>query len=228
MKQLLSVLSVLFLTGCNLASLAVKPVADVNLEGFSYSDENQTIKVVDNRPAEEKSAGYVSEYFYGYRLGDTQLGFDRQIVLQEHLNANLITDQSQVVSLESFTLHHVEPQTAVIEKGPDSTARTAGLQGAFGAAGLALGLFLEEKTTELHSNGDPYFLCTVKIRTQGKKVSIRYYLTQDYVSELNPEQPFESEKYRQGLRATIDECLVRTADKLASSSRFKGFSLADH
>lgn len=227
MKQLLSLFPILLLTGCNAASLAVKPVSEVNLQQFSYNSENHSIQVVDSRPEEEKSAGYVSEYFKGYRLGDTQLGFDRRLLVQDYLNSSLTTEHAQSVSLENFTLHHVEPEAVLVStRKADDPDYALGVQTAVGGVlGVLLGEAIGASQTETHSNGSPYFLCTMKIRTQGKKVSIRYYLAQDYVSELNPEQPFESEKYRQGLRATINECLVRTADKLASSSRFSGFSL---
>lgn len=227
MKKFVLLTSVFFLTACNSAFLAVKPIKEINMSSLSYPVKSQHIKIIDNRSDSEKEQGYVSEYFRGYRLGDTQLNFDRRLLLEQYLNAELSSASDTEISLEEFTLHHVEPETVYVSSrkssDPDFALATAVAVG--GALGGVLSEAIRASERTPHSNGDPYFLCTIKIKHQGKKASIRYYLNQDYVKELNPEDPFASEKYRQGLNKTVDVCLSKTADKLASDSRFQGFSL---
>lgn len=227
MKKLIMLTFVFFLTACNSASLAVKPTTDINMSSLSYEADSQKIQIFDNRDNLEKKQGYVSKYFKGYRFGDAQLNFDRRLLLEQYLNKNLSTTANTKISLEEFTLYHVEPETVLVSTrkagDPDFAS---GVEIALGGViGGLLGEAIRAGESESYSNGNPYFLCTIKVKTQGKKVSIRYYLNQNYINELNPESPFSSEKYREGLKETVDVCLSRTAEKLASSSRFSGFSI---
>lgn len=227
MKKLFLLISTLFLTACNGPTLAVKPSGDVALDSYSYSPVSQQIKIVDNRSEESKKKGPSIKKLNGYRFGDAQLKLDRRLLLEEHLNTNIRIDTPTTISLEEFSLHHVEPEDIRVStrKAGDPDWALGATIGIGGALGSLIGDALQSAQSETHSNGDPYFLCTIKVKAQGKKTNVRYYLDQDYFSELNPEKPFSSEKYRNGLQSTIDTCLEKIAEKVASTKRFSGFSL---
>ncbi|WP_428036054.1 hypothetical protein [Amphritea sp.] len=228
-KKLFFLLPFLTIAGCTTASLQIKPTQNITLGTSEYVTEPSLIRVIDNRDNSERQSGYVSDYFKGYRLGDEQLNFDRRQLLENYLNAHLKTETPQAITLSTFTLHHVEPETVLVSSrklgDPDYALGVESVVG--GALGAVLGEAIRAGESTSYKNGDPYFLCTIKLITQGQKTSIRHYKAQNYYAELNPENPFASERYTSGLRATLNSCLEKTANKLANSKKFSGFTSRD-